>query len=95
MRALGRALQEVAELQACRRLARKRLCSFTKAEIRDETIEACTDDAHRYKDKQTLQAHGSSAAFKAFNKQLGEEGLMRDKMTLKMLDEKAGFASRL
>ena len=54
-----------------------------------------TDARYSYKDKKTLQEHGSSAKFNAFQKQLADEGLMRDKMTMKMLDEKAGFASRL
>ena len=57
----------------------------------------CTDETmtHSYKDRASFQAHGSSAEFNAFQKKLADEGLMRDKMVLKILNEKLGFASRL
>ena len=52
-------------------------------------------DKHRYADKGALNAHGSSKPFKAFGKQLVEEDLIRAPMTLKMVSERGGFASRL
>lgn len=53
------------------------------------------DTSYSYKDKKALQEHGSSDRFKAFQKQIADEGLMREGMTIKMLNEKLGFASRL
>ena len=52
-------------------------------------------DLHRYSDHGALKAHGTSKPFVAFGKQLGEEGLIRAPMTLKMVSERGGFASRL
>jgi len=49
----------------------------------------------RYTDQQALKAHGTSEKFKAFQKTLADESLMRAPMLLKMVQEKGGFASRL
>ena len=48
-----------------------------------------------YKDKAAIGAHGSSDAFKAFQKTLKEEGLIEKPMQLKFVKEAGGFASRL
>lgn len=50
---------------------------------------------NRYTDQQALKAHGTSEKFKAFQKTLADESLMRAPMLLKMVQEKGGFASRL
>ena len=49
----------------------------------------------RYKDQESLKAHGSSEKFTAFQKKLGELDLMRAPMILKMVSEQGGFGSRL
>ncbi|RFU33889.1 hypothetical protein B7463_g2422, partial [Scytalidium lignicola] len=48
-----------------------------------------------YTDKKALAAHGSSARFKAFGKQLKDEGLVQGPMNLKFLKVEGGFAARL
>lgn len=52
-------------------------------------------DTRRYSDQGALKTHGTSKPFTAFQKKLGEEDLMRAPMTLKMVSERGGFASRL
>lgn len=52
-------------------------------------------DGRRYADQAALKIHGGSKPFQAFGKQLGEEDLIRAPMTLKMVSERGGFASRL
>lgn len=49
----------------------------------------------RYQDQESLKLHGSSKPFTEFQKKLKELDLMRAPMTLKMVSEQGGFASRL
>lgn len=45
-----------------------------------------------YESKEALGKHGNSERFKAFNKQLQEEGLVGEKMQLKFLKHEGGFS---
>ncbi|KAF8866038.1 hypothetical protein BDZ45DRAFT_668420 [Acephala macrosclerotiorum] len=45
-----------------------------------------------YKDKEALNTHGSSAAFKKFNKTLKDEGVIAAPMQLKFVKPVGGFS---
>lgn len=52
----------------------------------------CIDGYCRYRDKNALGVHGSSDAFKKFQKTLKEEGLVGAPMQLKFVKAAGGFS---
>jgi quinol monooxygenase YgiN len=51
-------------------------------------------EAYRYKDQDTLKAHGQTEYFKALGKAMAEEGLVSKPLNIMILQPFSGFEGR-